>query len=100
MGDRAADLLGGALHVHMDPLMVAGGLGELVHPLLGDLDPVRHADFLTDQAGQILEFHRIHRLLPKGLKQVFGSITWGGAGKGAARGVSEGQTILEPSLPQ
>jgi hypothetical protein len=28
----------------MDPLIVAGGLGEPVDPLLGDLDPIAHPD--------------------------------------------------------
>jgi hypothetical protein len=33
----------------MDPLEVAGGLGELVDALLGDGDPVADGDFLADQ---------------------------------------------------
>jgi hypothetical protein len=44
VGDRAADLPGGAFDVDMDPLVVAGGLGELVDPLLADLDPVGDPD--------------------------------------------------------
>ena len=71
MGDRAADFFGRALDVDVDPLMVAGGFGELVDPLLGDFQPIGHADFLADQAGQILELHRVHRLLPNRLKQMF-----------------------------
>jgi len=39
----------------VDPLVVAGGLGEQVHALLGDLDPVADGEFLADaglQRGQ------------------------------------------------
>lgn len=32
--------LGGALRIHMNPLVIAGGLGEQVDPLLGDGDPL------------------------------------------------------------
>src|SRR5213078_4195783 len=49
--DRAAERRSpGALPVDVDPLEVPGGLGELVDPVLRDLDPGRHGDFLTDPA--------------------------------------------------
>jgi len=35
----------GALRVDVDPLVVAGGVGEHVDPGLVDLDPRAHADF-------------------------------------------------------
>jgi hypothetical protein len=38
---------GGPLGFHVDPLVVAGGLGELVDPLLVDHDPVAGAEILT-----------------------------------------------------
>ena len=64
MGDGAAHLAGSALDVHVDPLVVTGGLGELIDPLLADLHPVRDADFLADKTGQVLEFHGVHGALP------------------------------------
>ncbi len=45
----------GALHVDVDPLMIAGGFGELVDLLLGDLDPVADGHFLALQAFQFFE---------------------------------------------
>ena len=45
----------GALLVDVDPLEVVGGLGELVDPFLGDLDPVRGADLLTGGGFDLLE---------------------------------------------
>jgi hypothetical protein len=45
----------GALEVHVDPLVVAGGVGELVDPLLGDLDPLAGAELLAGRLGQLLE---------------------------------------------
>jgi hypothetical protein len=42
--DRAAERARlGALRVDVDPLMVPGRLGELVHLALGDLDPAAGA---------------------------------------------------------
>lgn len=51
MGDGPAigGLPLGALHVGMQPLMVAGGLGEGVDPLLGDGQPVGDQKFLAHQ---------------------------------------------------
>jgi len=60
VSDRAAEFAIGARHVHMDPLVVAGGLGELVHPFLGDLKPIGNADFLSHEAGQVLDIDRGH----------------------------------------
>src|SRR4051794_8496995 len=53
--DRAAEgALGlGALDVHVDPLVVAGGVGEGVDPLLGHLEPVAGAQLLALQRGQL-----------------------------------------------
>ena len=54
MGDRSAEraLLLGSLGVDVDPLEVAGCLGELVDPLLGDLDPLAVAEMLADRLFQ------------------------------------------------
>ncbi len=51
MGDGAAEgALGvGPLDVDVDPLVVAGGVGEQVHPLLGDLHVVAVAEVLPDE---------------------------------------------------
>ena len=48
VGDRAAEwaVLLRPLHVDMDPLVVSGGVGETVDPVLGDLHPVADADLL------------------------------------------------------
>ena len=40
----------GLLDVDVDPLVVAGGIGERVHLLLGDLDVGRVAEVLADEA--------------------------------------------------
>ena len=49
MGDGPAEGTGlGPLDVDVDPLVVAGGVGELVHLLLGDLDVVAVAEVLAD----------------------------------------------------
>ena len=55
VGDRAAERALGlrALDVHVDPLVVAGDLGEAVDHLLVDRAPVAGADRLPDQ---VLEF--------------------------------------------
>src|SRR5690606_15396950 len=42
----------GPLDVDVDPLVVAGGFGKLVHLLLGDGDPVAGGYVLADEAGQ------------------------------------------------
>ena len=70
VGDRLAarHLALGALGIDMDPLVVAGGLGELVDPRLRDVDPVADADFLTHHLLHVVrmrEFPLCHRpLLP------------------------------------
>src|SRR5215211_286384 len=55
VGDRAAEGALGfrALDVDVDPLVVTGRLGELVHVLLGDLVPVAGAELAADQSGQL-----------------------------------------------
>src|SRR4051812_18365895 len=51
VGDRGAErALGlGALHVDVDPLVVARHVGECVDQLLGDLAPLARAHFLPDE---------------------------------------------------
>src|SRR5439155_23683370 len=39
----------GPLGVHVDPLVVIGGVGELVDPVLANGDPVGHAQLLADE---------------------------------------------------
>ena len=39
----------------MDPLVVTGRVGELVHSFLGDLDPVAVTEVLADQPGKFVE---------------------------------------------
>ena len=57
MGDRTAEGALGVrpLDVDVDPLVVAGGVGEQVHPLLGDLDPVGPAEVPAGGAAQLVE---------------------------------------------
>jgi hypothetical protein len=60
VGDRPAEgALGrGPLDVDVDPLVVAGGVGEEVHPLLGDLHVVAVAEVLAEElleAGDALD---------------------------------------------
>ncbi len=47
--ERALSRLG---RVDVDPLVVAGGVGELVDPLLGDLQPLRGAEIGPDGVQQ------------------------------------------------
>src|SRR5690606_30271428 len=54
--DRPAErALLGALDVHVDPLVVAGGVGEQVHPVLGDLQPVAAAERPADLLGELVQ---------------------------------------------
>ena len=55
MGDRLAarHLALGALDIDMDPLMVAGCLGEFVDDRLVDGEPVADPDLLADKLGEI-----------------------------------------------
>ena len=56
VGDRAAERAGlGPLGVDVDPLVVAGGVGELVDLLLGDLVPLARLQRLADLLAQSLE---------------------------------------------
>ena len=49
VGDRASERSGlGPLHVDVDPLVVAGGVGEQVDLLLGHLVPLAVAQVLPD----------------------------------------------------
>src|SRR5580658_9308123 len=63
MGDRAADLARRPFDIHVDPLMIAGGVGEQVDPILCDLQPVRDADLGPDQPWQLRKTHRFHRCI-------------------------------------
>src|SRR6266404_10007740 len=55
MGDRLAarHLTRGALDIDMDPLMVAGRIGEFVDDRLIDGEPVADADLLADIMSEI-----------------------------------------------
>ena len=44
----SAAMLGGALGFDVDPLVVAGGVGEHVHAFLRDLEPVAVAEMFAD----------------------------------------------------
>ena len=64
MGDRAAEGPGlGLLGIDVDPLMVAGGVGEQVHLLLGDLVPVALTQVLTRVGGKVLDLDRLRHEL-------------------------------------
>ena len=64
MRDRSAKRSGcGSFRVHMNPLVVAGGIGKQVDLLLCDGDPVADRDLLADAAGQLGDgFKYFHRL--------------------------------------
>ena len=57
MRDRAAEprFTRRALAVDVDPLMVAGGVGELVDSVLGDLEPVAGRDLAADPAREFVD---------------------------------------------
>mgnify|MGYP003694646303 CR=1 FL=1 len=56
VGDRLAPghLALGPLDVDVDPLMVAGGVGELVDHRLVDRDPLRWAQLASDELQEVL----------------------------------------------
>jgi hypothetical protein len=63
VGDRAPEgPVLGALGVDVDPLVVAGGVGERVDPLLGDLVPVALPEMCARRRLQALDAvdHRRH----------------------------------------
>ncbi len=58
MGDGAAERRHlGRFLVHVDELVVAGCLGELVDPFLADLNPGAGADLFADLFSDILRAH-------------------------------------------
>src|SRR5579871_1467138 len=65
MGDRMAELFGCARHIDMDPLMIAGRFGELVHLGLGDLMPIGDPDLLPNQAFEVFKVNFAHRISSK-----------------------------------
>src|SRR6185437_5057568 len=63
-GLAARHLRLGALDVDMDPLVIAGGVGEGVDAVLGDLHPVGHADLLARKRGHGVEGRGLHGMSP------------------------------------
>ncbi len=57
MGNRTAvgTLLCGTFDVDMYPLMVTGSIGELVHPVLGDLEPLAVTEVSTDSGLHLVD---------------------------------------------
>jgi hypothetical protein len=55
VGDRTAEgaLGGGALGVDVDPLVIVDGVGEEVHPILGDLEPLGETEVGSGQGGRV-----------------------------------------------
>ena len=54
IGDRPAEraVVGGVTRL-VDPLMVVGGRGKGIDPILGDLHPGTDPDFLTDTIAEV-----------------------------------------------
>src|SRR5262249_43247075 len=63
MSDRRAELFGGALDIHVDPLMIARRVGETIDALLVNVQPVGGAEIGSNQAGNIGERDFSHALL-------------------------------------
>src|SRR5262249_24705887 len=87
-GDGAAEGTGlGPLDVDVDPLVVAGGVGELVHLVLGDLDPVAVAEVLADAGLEPVDAvdDGRHGRLFKPETRLCGMHCSAGAGQGAAK---------------
>ncbi len=51
---RAERTFGSTSRVDMDPLMVAGGVGELVDPVLGDLQPIAGSEVGANRGGDLV----------------------------------------------
>ena len=64
MGNRAAHFAGRAFDIDMNPLMVAGGVGKRIDPMLVNHDPVRNANFLADQVSEVRIGHFTHGFIP------------------------------------
>jgi hypothetical protein len=64
VGDRAAHLAGRPLDVDVNPLVVAGRLGELVDPLLVDQDPFAGAEVFANVLGYVCEIDDFHGFAP------------------------------------
>src|SRR6516162_3539715 len=45
----------GAVYIHVDPLMVVGGMSEAVDPRLIDVDPRAGTEFFPDERSQVVE---------------------------------------------
>ena len=55
MGDRRAEWSGGrTLGVDVDPLVIVGGVGERVDPILADLPPFAVSEMRADQSAQLV----------------------------------------------
>ena len=61
MGDGAAEgaFASGALRVEVNPLLIAGAMGELIDARLVEKDPRGDADLLADMLGQISDRHLV-----------------------------------------
>src|SRR5260370_31892406 len=102
MGDGAAKWPGlGSLGVDVDPLMVAGGIGEGVDLLLGDRVPVAHAGFLADvllelfDAGDGSVCHKRHILRGESyLRYVQCSWVYWAATGGRMAGICAGRVVI------
>lgn len=51
-GFAVGGFAGRALHIDVNPLMIAGRVGETVDPLLIDKKPISHAQLLSGMSGQ------------------------------------------------
>ena len=69
VGDRRAERSRfGAFGVDVDPLVVERGLGEFVDLVLGDRDPVGHAEIGADGAEQVLGRSEVRRHGPDAIR--------------------------------
>ena len=101
MGDGAAKGPGlRPRHVNMDPLVVAGGLGKLVDPLLRDHHPVTQRHFLTHQGRELSEglkdFHDATLATPTARACRAGDKTGRSCVKPSANGLPLGQVFFYP----
>src|SRR3546814_13857770 len=82
------------LRIDMDELMIVGGIGEFVDPLLIDRQPSRNAEVLSDQRANFIQLRYRHHFLPNQMIRRFYSGDESNPTAAAASAADKGMIIL------